>query len=116
MPLHAVLDLRPQMLMGGQAGTLFRLLMEWTSLDSGQAGRSKKCSCYNGRLCEPHYTSSQLLRVWNHARRDAPDVLCVLGDGAVGRELAHARCGHDAHARPLGLVLVRLIDLGLRDR
>mmetsp|Transcript_1100 Transcript_1100/g.3068 ORF Transcript_1100/g.3068 Transcript_1100/m.3068 type:complete len:926 (+) Transcript_1100:706-3483(+) len=45
---------------------------------------------------------------------DVPDVLGVLADGAVGRELARAGRVHDGAARPLRLVLVAAVHLGLR--
>lgn len=54
-----------------------------------------------------------VLWLWHYAGLHIPDVLGVLCDGAVCAELA-GTCGHhDAHARPLGLVLVRLVHLVL---
>lgn len=45
---------------------------------------------------------------------DVPDVARVVGDGAVGGELAGAGGGEDAHARPALLVLERRIHAVLR--
>ena len=42
---------------------------------------------------------------------DVPDVLGVLSDGAVGRELCHVGHGQNRLLRPRRLVLVQLIRL-----
>lgn len=63
---------------------------------------------------QQHTRGRSVLWLWHHAGLHIPDVLGVLCNGAVCAELAGACGHHDAHARPLGLVLVRPVDLVLQ--
>lgn len=82
------------------------------------------CSCrtQQSHWVQPAPTSTDAapavvsLVVWlgHHTRFDVPDVLGILVDGAVRAELASTCSHHDAHAGPLGFVLVGRIDLVLQ--
>src|ERR1700684_3720950 len=86
-------------------------------LPSGWKPPATAWSANSGLLCDktsPVNLGATLLALGMSLQRKVPDIVCICGDGAVGREPGHPRDVEDRRPRPCRLRLPTGVDAALR--